>query len=163
MGVAGRAQSCSVSVHSEGSAEVFPMGWTFPNQAEKCSSLGGGGGAGGWAGQVRGGERKSRFHLQAFSLNLRSGGVGVGVWEDVATDPGFPLSWPVILKVGLLLGPSLDGPVGLEVALLGSLSTLKSIQALQISGVCEEGSVPLMEESRCFFLSLFSRASLAKA
>lgn len=123
------------------------------------------GGGMGWAGE--GWKAEITLLPQAFSLNLRSGvGVGVGVWEDVATDPGFPVSWPVILKVGLLLGAITGWTSGVRSGSAG-LAVHREIFPgyLQIkSGLCEEGSVPLMEgEPVLFFFLFFSRASLAKA
>lgn len=113
----------------------------------------------GWAGE--GWKAEITLSPQAFSLNLRSGvGVGVGVWEDVATDPGFPLSWPVILKVGLLLGAITGWTRGVRSGSAG-LALHPEIYpgCLQIkSGVCEEVQSPLWRESRCFFLSLFLKS-----
>lgn len=119
------------------------------------------GGGMGWAGE--GWKAEITLSPQAFSLNLRSGvGVGVGVWEDVATDPGFPLSWPVILKVGLLLGAITGRTSGVRSGSAG-LALHPEIYpgCLQIkSGVCEEGSVPLMEGEPVLFSFSFSQELL---
>ena len=92
-----------------------------------------------------------------------SGGGGLGGCGE--PDPRFPFSWPVTLKVGLLLGAIIGWRSGVRGGSAGFAFHLEIFPGcLRIrSGLCEEGSVPHTEgEPVPFFFLFFSRASLAK-
>ena len=89
-----------------------------------------------------------------------SGGRGLGGCGD--SDPGFPFSWPVTLKVGLLLGAIIGWTSGVRNGSGDSLSTVKSFQAVgRVKAVCvKKVQSPMWRESRRFFSFSFSQELL---